>query len=75
MSTGVGTHPQNLLKLAIDASRARCTVGEISDALEDEFGRHVPKSSVVSGAYRDAYAGEEAEIEYNEVIKISCFKI
>merc|ERR1719356_1054177 len=31
-STGPGTHPMNLLKLAVEAARARCTVGEISDA-------------------------------------------
>ena len=41
--TGPGTHPNNLLALAVTAARARCTVGEISDALETSFGRHVPK--------------------------------
>jgi len=69
-STGSGKHPMNLLKLAVDAARARCTVGEISDALEDVWGRHIPKSSVVSGAYRNEYKhNEEAEAEYNEVVK------
>jgi methylmalonyl-CoA mutase len=69
-STGPGKHPMNLLKLAIEASRARCTVGEISDALEAEWGRHVPKSSVVSGAYRQSFQyNEEAEREYNEVVQ------
>lgn len=42
-STGNGNHPMNLLHLAVDASRARCTVGEISDALEAVWGRHIPK--------------------------------
>lgn len=69
-STGPGTHPMNLLKLAVDAARARCTVGEISDALESVWGRHVPKSSVVSGAYRQSFQyNEEAEREYDEVVK------
>lgn len=69
-STGPGKHPMNLLKLAVNAARARCTVGEISDALESVWGRHVPKSSVVSGAYRQSFQyNEEAEREYNEVVK------
>lgn len=42
-STGPGTHPMNLLKLSVDAARARCTVGEISSALEAIWGRHIPK--------------------------------
>ena len=42
-STGSGLHPMNLLNLAVDAARARCTVGEISGALEASFGRHVAK--------------------------------
>lgn len=42
-SSGPGKHPLNLLKLAIDAARARCTVGEISHALESVWNRHVPK--------------------------------
>ena len=41
----------NLLHLSVVAARARCTVGEISDALETEFGRYVPDASVVRGAY------------------------
>ncbi|RHY56301.1 hypothetical protein DYB30_009520, partial [Aphanomyces astaci] len=67
-STGPGTNEFNLLKLAVAAARARCTVGEISDALETIWGRHVPKSSVVTGAYRDTFLGTEAEGEYNNVL-------
>ena len=40
-----------MLELAVDAARARATVGEISKALEDVYGRHVPKDSIVRGAY------------------------
>ncbi|KAF1772298.1 Cobalamin (vitamin B12)-dependent enzyme, catalytic [Phytophthora cactorum] len=69
-STGPGKYPMNLLKLSVSAARARCTVGEISEALEDVWGRHVPKSSVVSGAYRNEYKhNDEAEAEYNAVVK------
>jgi methylmalonyl-CoA mutase len=42
----------NLLALAIDAARARATVGEISDALERVFGRHRAEIRAVSGVYR-----------------------
>ncbi|SCW53073.1 methylmalonyl-CoA mutase [Ancylobacter rudongensis] len=42
----------NLLALAIDAARAKATVGEISDALERVFGRHRADIRAVSGIYR-----------------------
>ncbi len=42
----------NLLKLSIDAARARATVGEISAALEDVFGRHTAPIRTISGVYR-----------------------
>ena len=42
----------NLLALAIDAARAKATVGEISDALERAFGRHRAEIRAVSGIYR-----------------------
>jgi methylmalonyl-CoA mutase len=41
----------NLLELAIEAAKQRATVGEISDALEKIYGRHVPKDNIVRGAY------------------------
>jgi methylmalonyl-CoA mutase len=41
----------NLLALAVDAARVRCTLGEISDALEDVFGRHVAEVKTVTGIY------------------------
>ena len=45
----------NLLSLAIDAMRARATVGEVSDALEKVWGRHRARSQEVSGVYAGAY--------------------
>jgi methylmalonyl-CoA mutase len=42
----------NLLALAVDAARAKATVGEISLALENAFGRHKAKAEVISGVYR-----------------------
>ncbi len=41
----------NLLALAVGAARVRCTLGEISDALEDVFGRHVAEVKTVTGVY------------------------
>ena len=42
----------NLLALAIDAARAKATVGEISLALEKVFGRHQAEIKTISGVYR-----------------------
>jgi methylmalonyl-CoA mutase len=42
----------NLLALAIDAARAKATVGEISLALEKVFGRHVASIKAISGVYK-----------------------
>ncbi|GHA54689.1 methylmalonyl-CoA mutase [Amylibacter ulvae] len=45
----------NLLALAVDAARARATVGEISDAMENVFGRHSAKVKTLKGVYGAAY--------------------
>ncbi|WP_253771103.1 methylmalonyl-CoA mutase [Goodfellowiella coeruleoviolacea] len=44
---------QNLLALAINAARAKATVGEISDALERAWGRHSGQIRTISGVYRE----------------------
>src|SRR6266571_4039019 len=54
--TGAG----NLLALSIEASRARATVGEISDALEVVFTRHRAATPSVTGVYGGQYQGDEA---------------
>ena len=48
----------NLLDLAVKATRARATVGEISDALETVFGRHKAEIRSISGVYGAAYADD-----------------
>ncbi|GAM01927.1 methylmalonyl-CoA mutase [Sphingomonas parapaucimobilis] len=53
---GLGT---NLLALAVKAARARATLGEISSALEDAFGRYGTQPTPVSGIYGGAYAEDE----------------
>jgi methylmalonyl-CoA mutase len=49
----------NLLELSIEASRARATVGEISDALEQVFTRHRATVRTISGVYGSAAEGDE----------------
>ncbi len=49
----------NLLALCIDAARARATVGEMSDAMEEVFGRHKAEVRSISGVYGSAYEGDE----------------
>ncbi|WP_306364204.1 methylmalonyl-CoA mutase [Nocardia sp. CC227C] len=48
-----GGMENNLLALAIDAARAKATVGEISDALEKVYGRHQAEIRTLSGVYRE----------------------
>jgi len=48
----------NLLSASIEAARARATLGEISAALEDVFGRHHATTRVISGVYAESYAGD-----------------
>ncbi len=48
----------NLLAAAIEAARARATLGEISQALEDVYGRHAAITRVISGVYAETYAGD-----------------
>merc|ERR1712168_724064 len=52
----------NCLAAAVECARARCTVGEITDAMAKVFGRHVASDRMVSGAYRNEY-GETSEID------------
>lgn len=49
----------NLLDLAIKAVRLRATVGEISSAMETEFGRFVASSQTVSGVYGQSFAQDD----------------
>jgi methylmalonyl-CoA mutase len=60
----------NLLALAIDAMRLRATVGEVSDALEDVYGRHRADTQKVTGVYAAAYDSAEGwdalKVEINQ---------
>jgi methylmalonyl-CoA mutase len=58
----------NLLALAVEAARARATLGEISDAMEDVFGRHKAEIRTISGVYGSAYQGDEDFAELQKEI-------
>jgi methylmalonyl-CoA mutase len=53
----------NLLKLAVDAARARATVGEISLALEKAWGRHKAEIKVISGVYAKSFGNDNPVID------------
>ncbi len=55
-----GTTKGNLLEAAVTAMRARATVGEVSDALEQAFGRHRADTQKVTGVYAAAYDSAQA---------------
>jgi methylmalonyl-CoA mutase len=56
----------NLLVAAIPAARARATLGEISRAMEDVFGRHHATTRLISGVYAESYRGDP---EYGELAR------
>ncbi len=56
----------NILALAVDAARARCTLGEISSALEAVFGRYDTVPQPVKGIYGAAYEGDR---RYERVVE------
>jgi len=60
LTEAAGNGRGNLLELSLSAARARATVGEISAALEQRFGRHQPQSASVSGIYGALHLGDEA---------------
>ena len=58
----------NLLEIAIEAAKARATVGEISLALERVFGRHQAVAQSISGVYRSEYEGDKNFMKIEEHI-------
>ena len=62
----------NLLELSVAAARAKATVGEISLAMEQAFGRHVAEAKSISGVYL-AEAGAEAEANRRVVAMTQAF--
>ena len=60
----------NLLALAVEAARARASVGEISDAMEVVFARHKAVTRSISGVYGAAYEGDNEFAAIKDDIEI-----
>ncbi|GAB94944.1 methylmalonyl-CoA mutase [Kineosphaera limosa] len=58
----------NLMALMIDAARAKATVGEMSEALEREFGRYTAQIRTISGIYSKEAEGVEAVAQARDLV-------
>ncbi|WPR75729.1 methylmalonyl-CoA mutase [Algoriphagus sp. NG3] len=58
----------NLLELAVNAARKRATLGEISDAMEEAFGRHQAQSKSISGVYAAEVKNQDS---FKKALKLS----
>jgi methylmalonyl-CoA mutase len=59
LEAGAASGDGNLLGLAVEAARARASLGEISDAMEKSFGRHSAEIRTLGGVYGKAYEGDD----------------
>jgi len=59
----------NLLELAVNAARERCSLGEISDALEKEFGRYKAEIRSISGVYSKEIKNNEEFIAVRKLVE------
>jgi methylmalonyl-CoA mutase len=59
----------NLLELSIEAVRARATVGEISFALEEVYGRYGVKQQVIKDVYKNTYSKKDDFVEVDRALK------
>jgi methylmalonyl-CoA mutase len=60
--TNAARNGGNLLEAALPAVRARATIGEISDAMEEVFGRFTATTRCISGAYASEYTDANKEV-------------
>ncbi|AUG54268.1 methylmalonyl-CoA mutase [Thalassospira marina] len=63
LTNAAGSQSGNLLELAVQAARAKCTVGEISDALEKVYGRHQAVIRSIAGVYKTEVGANNAALE------------
>ena len=68
LRSAAGQGGANLLEYAVEAARARATVGEISLALEKEFGRYQAQVRTISGVYGEAYQQDETFQQLREEV-------
>jgi methylmalonyl-CoA mutase len=67
LTEAAGSEKGNLLELAVEAAKARATLGEISSALEEKFGRYQATIRSISGVYRTEF-GKEPMIDEVRVL-------
>jgi len=60
----------NILEFAVDAARNRATVGEISSALENVFGRYRANNKTLSGVYKNAYENDESFLKIQNKVEL-----
>ena len=73
--TNAAAGSDNLLKKSIVAARARATLGEISDAMEEVFGRHRAEIKSISGIYGAAYKGDKDYVNIQNKIEAFAEKV
>ena len=69
LARGAAQREGNLLALAVDAARHDATLGEISQAMEDAYGRYDTVPSPVRGVYSAAYADDDRYAQVVEGVK------
>lgn len=60
----------NILEFAVDAARNRATVGEISLALENVFGRYRANNKTLTGVYKNAYENDESFLKIQNKVEL-----
>ena len=73
--TNAAAGSDNLLEKSIVAARARATLGEISDAMEEVFGRHRAEIKSISGIYGAAYKGDKDYVNIQNKIEAFAEKV
>jgi methylmalonyl-CoA mutase len=69
LARGAAQREGNLLELAVEAARHDATLGEISQAMEDAYGRYDTLPVPVRGVYTEAYAGDDRYTQVVEGVK------
>ena len=69
LARGAAQKEGNLLALAVEAARHDATLGEISEAMEDAFGRYDTLPTPVKGVYAEAYADDDRYAQVVEGVK------
>ncbi len=69
LTQAAGSGQGNLLALAVEAAKARASLGEISSALEEKFGRYQATIRSISGVYRSEFGEEPMILEVRALVE------